>query len=354
MKLEFQIKLGISIAFILFLIPTCFSQTNWTVKSVDNSGLVNNVVRDLHQDSDGKIWIGTANGLNIVDGDNWDTYTKSDGLPHNIIWDIDEDSNGNIWVATQKGISKYNGKVWTNLNKDDGIVNNKVFTVEPDSKGNLWLGTKKGVSMYDGENWRTYSIDDGLINKVVVDIMEDASGRMWFATKKGISVYDGENWISFNTKDGLARNFVWSLAENSEGAIWIGTHTGGFNKLDGEDWEKIMKGSGYFDATIFAGAVGNGIIWTIVAGPIVGGALFVVFTVTAFLPSPNHLTSVYIDKNDNAWLSAQPKGVFMFDGKDWKEFNKNNGLPHNRVFEMLEMKDGTMWFGTKKGIAIME
>ncbi len=113
-------------------------------------------------------------------------------------------------------------------------------------------------------------------------------------------------------------------------------------------------GSGYYDFSILAGAIANGIIWTLVAGPAVGGTLFVVFAVAAAFPTPNHLTSVYIDANDNAWLAAQPKGVFMFDGKDWSQYNTNNGLPHNRIFDMLEMKDGTMWFGTKKGIAIME
>ena len=339
---------------ILLYTTTSYSQTNWTVKSVANSGLVNNLVLDLHQDSDGKIWVGTAAGLNIIDGENWDTYSKSNGLPHKVIWDIGEDTNGNIWVATPKGISKYNGKDWTNIDKDDGIAHNKVLTVEPDSKGNMWIGTKKGASMYDGENWRTFTVNNGLINNVVIDIMEDSGGRMWFATRKGISVYDGENWKSYNTKDGLKRNFVWSLAEDSNGNIWIGTHTGAFNKKNGENWETIQKGSGYYDTAILAGAVGNGIIWTLVAGPAVGGTLFVIFAVAGALPSSNHITSVYVDSNDNAWLSAQPKGVFMFDGKDWKEYNKNNGLPHNRVYEMLEMSDGSIWFGTKKGIAILE
>lgn len=353
MKKEFKLKSDITILLILLLTTTGFSQTNWTVKSSANSGLVNNVVRKLYQDSNGKIWVGTAKGLNIINDNNWDTYTRSNGLPHNIVWDIGEDNNGNIWVATQKGIALFNGKDWTYINRDDGIAHNKVFALETDSKGNVWLGTRKGVSMYDGENWRNYGTVDGLCHKVVIDIMEDESGHMWFATKKGISVYDGENWIGFNTKDGLARNFVWSLAEDSKGTIWIGTHTGAFNKLNGENWETIKKGSGYYDATILVGGILNGIIWGLVIGP--GGFIFTAIgAVGGALPSPNHITSVYIDAKDNAWLAAQPKGIFMFDGKDWSQFNKNNGLPHNRVYDMLQMDDGSMWFGTKKGIAIME
>lgn len=354
MNKQFHFRMMITILISLVVSPYAICQPDWTVKSSTNSGLVNNMVRKIYQDSHGKIWVGTAGGLNIIDGENWDTYTKSNGLPHQIVWDIGEDSKGNIWVATLKGIALYNGQDWSYIDQDDGIAHKKVFALETDSKGNVWLGTRKGVSMYDGENWRNFTVQEGLVHNVVTDIMEDGSGHMWFGTKKGISIYDGENWTTINTQDGLARNFIWSLAKDSKGTIWIGSHTGSFNKFDGTNWETLKKGSGYYDFTGLVGGIANGIIWTIALGPGVGVAMFVIFTAWGLAPSPTHITNVYIDSKDNAWLAAQPKGVFMFNGKDWKEYNKNNGLPHNRVYDMLEMNDGTMWFGTKKGIAIME
>jgi len=354
MKRAFQFKMVIAILTISIVTPVVLGQADWTVKSSANSELANNIVRKLYQDSHGKIWVGTANGLNIIDNDSWETFTKADGLPHKIVWDIGEDSKGNIWVATVKGIALFDGKDWSYFNKDDGIAHNKVFALEMDSKGNVWLGTKKGVSMFDGENWKTYTMSEGLVNNVVIDIMEDGSGNMWFATRRGVSIYDGENWTSFDIKDGLTRNFVWSLAEDSKGTIWFGTHTGAFSKYDGANWETIKKGSGYYDYTGLIGGIANGIVWTIALGPAVGATMFVVFTVWGAFPSANHYTSVYIDSDEKVWLAAQPKGVFMFDGQNWMQYNNKNGLPHNRVFDMLEMENGEMWFGTSKGIAIMK
>jgi len=79
---------------------------------------------------------------------------------------------------------------------------------------------------------------------------------------------------------------------------------------------------------------------------------FVVFAALGALPSqPAH---VYIDSEDKIWFAAQPKGVFMLNGQNQMHYSTKNGLPHNRVNDIMEMKDGSMWFATLKGIAILK
>ncbi len=329
-----------------------FSQTNWSVKTTKNSSLAFNVVSTLYQDLEGNIWVGTKNGLNRINGDQWDTYTKSSGLPHKSVTDICEDTKGNIWVATFKGLGKFSGGKWSYIQKSEGLINNKVFTVETDSKGRIWVGTKKGVSVFDGKDRKDYTTENGLINNWVTDIMEDNNGNIWFATKTGVSVFDGQNWKSFSKKDGMAMNYVGSMAQNSDGKIWFGALNGSFSSYNGSDWESIKKGSGYYNTAYILIAVIDGVAFTLVLGPVAGVVTFVAFAALGALPSQPVL--VYIDSGDKTWLATQPKGIYMFDGKNWMHYSTKNGLPHNRVTTILESKDGSMWFGTSKGIAILK
>ena len=73
------------------------------------------------QDSRGLIWIGTREGLNILnlDTDNLDYITEKQGLCNNNICGIAEDKNHNIWITTSSGVSR----VVIQRNHEDGTNN---------------------------------------------------------------------------------------------------------------------------------------------------------------------------------------------------------------------------------------
>ena len=76
---------------------------NFTVKD----GLSENVIYSLYQDKKGFLWIGTSNGLNRYDGNNFQTFFNENGnknsLSGNVIVDIFEDETGIFWIATRDG-----------------------------------------------------------------------------------------------------------------------------------------------------------------------------------------------------------------------------------------------------------
>ena len=54
------------------------------------------------EDAQGRIWVGTRNGLNLFDRESgtFKVFREDDGLPdHNII-SILPDSRGNLWIST--------------------------------------------------------------------------------------------------------------------------------------------------------------------------------------------------------------------------------------------------------------
>ena len=60
----------------------------------------------VHRDRTGKLWIGTQNGLLLVQGDSVVRLTCADGLTNTGIQSIAEDADGRLWVATSLGINR--------------------------------------------------------------------------------------------------------------------------------------------------------------------------------------------------------------------------------------------------------
>ena len=57
----------------------------------------------------GALWVGTDSGIDVLDGDHWRSFTRSDGLVAN---DTDMngffvDRDGSIWIGTSRGLSHY-------------------------------------------------------------------------------------------------------------------------------------------------------------------------------------------------------------------------------------------------------
>jgi hypothetical protein len=72
------------------------------------------------------------------------------------------------------------------------------------------------------------------------------------------------------------------------------------------------------------------------------------------LPS-NNLSCVGIDNFDYKWIGSYDKGLFKFDGSQFKVFNTfNSGLPSNRILKIVIDKYNSLWVGTDKGLAIFK
>ena len=74
----------------------------------NTKSFTNNFITQVMQDSRGLIWIGTREGLNILnlENDSLNYLTEKQGLSNNNVCGIAEDKNHNIWVTTSSGVSR--------------------------------------------------------------------------------------------------------------------------------------------------------------------------------------------------------------------------------------------------------
>jgi signal transduction histidine kinase/ligand-binding sensor domain-containing protein/DNA-binding response OmpR family regulator len=88
-------------------------------------------ILSLCMSSDQKLWIGTSNGLSVLNLSykpyQFLHYSERNGMPNNTVHGILEDSEGEIWISTNQGLSKLDVSqgVFLNFNKRDGLLNSE-------------------------------------------------------------------------------------------------------------------------------------------------------------------------------------------------------------------------------------
>ena len=111
-----------------------------------------NYIVSLQVDSDGIVWCGTwGGGLARFDGKNWRNYTMADGLPGNLIFMLHRDPSGKLWIGTNNGVAvlegeKIEAKKLKILTTKDGLFSDTVFSMATGEDGSKWLGSFGGVT----------------------------------------------------------------------------------------------------------------------------------------------------------------------------------------------------------------
>lgn len=59
---------------------------------------------------------------------------------------------------------------------------------------------------------------------------------------------------------------------------------------------------------------------------------------------------IYQDKKNNYWFGSWEDGLYKYDGTNLIHFTAKHGLPHHRIDDIKEDKDGNIYFNTIKGI----
>jgi ligand-binding sensor domain-containing protein/signal transduction histidine kinase len=130
-----------------------FSEGHFTLFTSED-GVPEGKIYDLYLDHAGRLWIAsTLGGLARVDDPSAErprfiTYTTAQGLSSNSINCITEDRYGRLYVGTARGLDRLDpasGRVKP-FTAADGLISGEVLVSFRDRKGDLWFGGKGGLS----------------------------------------------------------------------------------------------------------------------------------------------------------------------------------------------------------------
>tara|TARA_R110000868_G_scaffold85301_6_gene240085 strand:+ start:64726 stop:68943 length:4218 start_codon:yes stop_codon:yes gene_type:complete len=133
----------------------------YSLEQLDNTkGLSNSSVNSIFQDSENLLWIGTWDGLNRYDGNNFKIFRpeldNENSLSNQVILKIGEDNTGRIWILTIHGINRYDKKTdtfqryfFSRENKPP--LSESEFNMALDASKNVFCAVKDfGIGYYDG------------------------------------------------------------------------------------------------------------------------------------------------------------------------------------------------------------
>jgi signal transduction histidine kinase/ligand-binding sensor domain-containing protein/DNA-binding response OmpR family regulator len=351
-------------------------------------------VHDIFQDSKKRIWLGTTEGLYLINSNGRyrvfrHDETNKNSLSDDVIDRITEDKDGKLWIGTKNGLNKFDPETKTFVHhfsdpkNSNSLGANWVKAVFRDSHNNIWIGTQRGgVSRYNAadDTFTTFKHDPKNPNSIgyndILSFIEDAAGNIWVGTENGgISVY-GIKTKTFQTflndandKGSLSNNSVYCIYTDDIGNIWVGTYSGGVNFLPkfGDKFELYKEGTpinGLKNSSILSIAGdADGNVWLGTDG---GGLSFFdkgknTFTTYKKQPSnPNSIhsdfvTSVALIDKDLLGVGLYLGGFDLFNKKTGKFSHhmpdKNNvrSISSESVYAILKAKDGNVWLGTLNG-----
>jgi len=96
----------------------------------DESSLGYNRIKSFYEDSSGTIWIMTNGGgfsKFFPETMSFETYDQSDGLPNDVVFQMEEDDNGKLWISTGNGLACFDKdtREFRVFYVNDGLISNQ-------------------------------------------------------------------------------------------------------------------------------------------------------------------------------------------------------------------------------------
>lgn len=318
--------------------------------------LANKTITSLTVDNQNTLWIGTMRGLfrYPVTTNRLDSLNEESGMPNNIVRDLMFDQQGNLWVGTYRnGIFFLADGSITSFTKNDGLTTNIITSVVEIDKDHFILGNENGIlNVLDDGIISTYLPPIPIPTERLKNLFRDKSGKIWVSTYGGLVVLDGENSRQFNIENGFPDNFIRLAFQADDGSVWVGTKNAGiiiFNSLN--DWEQLSIDdslSSNYILSIEQDQDGRMIVGTISGLNIIKDRKVVKsVTVEDGLPSnfmfATHSVGKYI------WIASND-GLTGYSEDKVVNFNTENGMTSNIIYDVLADKNGNLWMPSENSI----
>ena len=364
--------------------------TRFLSKHDDFDSLSDPQVNIIHQDPDGRIWVGTNRGLNLFLPEKqafahfYHNPLDNQSLPSGPIVDIINDGNGNLWIASTDYLSHFNVEQQVFYSYKKNSSPKQINTLYLDNDNSLWVGTRLDGLYHlspDKENFQQYQFEKSnpasLSNNDIRAILRVRSGDLWIGTEEGglnIRRKGAQEFLHFerNSADrhSLSINDIWSLFQDSSGLIWVGTAGGGVNTT--MSFENRL--SRLTHAPQKVDSLSHEFVWDIEEDP-QGNIWFATLNgLDRYSPETdnfkhftqykdqanqtisNRIQTFTFDQQGKIWFGNQQGQVAVYDKEDkTTRLIQRENFPHDYVsYNRIRMIDkdrfGNIWVGTDDGL----
>ena len=391
------VKLRKFFSFLVFLfIPTeLLANDNIRLDQVSlDEGLSQGEVRVLLQDSDGYLWIGTQQGLNLYDGHRVRTISGPDNLLEiQRIDSIYQDKQNNIWIGSVPNrnflIDKSNNQI-TEISppfpETRDTQDSAIFEATEDSDDTLWVSSLRALfrkNKQDNQLTMVADFQPTLSTQELIRELLSFENFILVATSNGLFAVNKKSsrilpipYVEqlksppLPVSDGRDdRINVKGLAINQAGNLLLAT-VEGLYELDSRSLSLFLKGQSttislkvlepelniwhFIEESTFYWLATNEGLFRLDKN---GTKQFVLaYSKTRFNSADDNIISMIKDDEGNLWLGSRNDGAFKWTPNLGRftyyqqSSNSPKAISNNRVWSTAEDKQGNIWVGTRNGL----
>ncbi len=327
-------------------------------------GLIDNNPRSVQQLRDGRIAIGSENGLVLFDGARFETYShfSEPSIAGDYLYGVAEDDRGRIWIGSWDDTRDPNVSGGLFVLEQNTI--RRLFADGPHqaiagsvkavahSSGSVFVGGRDGVLEIRGEQVTAWGVDDGLPAGQVLGLLaeEDViwvgsegglvrigresggeavsvfkelggvrcftpvrlrSGVLAVPTDKGLYLLAEGRFTRLGRDDGLPSDQVVCLAEDQRGTLWIGTTRGLVVRSEGRTAliEAVIEQSG----------------------------------------EPAKIEAIVVTERGSVWAAVRLGGVYAVEERSMVAFGRESGIEGPLVKSVAFAPDGNLVVARRSG-----
>ncbi len=240
------------------------------------------------------------------------TWTQAQGLPQDSVRAITQTSDGYLWLGTVEGLVRFDGYEFVTFTKRQGkIPSNSILSLLTARDGTLWVGTSEGLASYKDGKFRIMTPADGVPSKSITSMAEDADGSLWLVADGTLSCLEKGKGHLVPLDRLKPIGSVRVVYKDPEDHIWVAGIGGIVAKHEGHDFQRVLGPEQLGDTVI---------------------------------------TNILRNK-DGLWMSGGQGLTRLQRGKAVEHYTTKDGLPNDRVLEMMVDHSGTLWLGTVSGLS---
>lgn len=289
-----------------------------------SEGIVPGEIRSLLLQGD-NLWIGGLYGIYMLNLENNEASNMSEGLPSPSVYSILRDSRGILYAGTYNGLAR-----WDSLQNDfhPVLIDSKAVTqnffvnclLESEDKRSIYVGGENSLYRYtpSTDKWEKSQMVSGVNVK---SLTHGIDGHLIVGTDDGLfDVFmDSVRHYRHDSRlpHSIAHNEIWSVMTDEQSNIWTG-HERGLS---------IASGSNIIKSFNLGQITQNG--------------------------EGNEISNIYRDTKKNLWLGGSNGLILLpLNGKaEWfRHTVESNSISHNRIRDILETENGSLWFATDGGV----
>ena len=312
------------------------------------------IAKSIYRDREGRLMVGTDNGLFRYDPTNGRTGKISDI----VTWTCLEDRLGDLWFGTETGLLYL--RQTPGLHAVEGLPENEsgpYTSMLRDSRGRFWASGSNGIfQLGDDGGIRHYAMSDSPFriphNKVRRIVQDPRTDELYFCSDGGILRYDEVSGQMVSMSIPGSHNWVYDLLPLKD-ELWAATFEGVFRlRKDGTTAARYTQQDGLSSddvARIIRGRLGR--VWVLTRDQHVFRIDPVSGEIAEPESAPEGTDSMCGDAEGRIWIAAANRILRITPQEDGSDIQAVTIHPDNDLesYSLVEA-EGRIWVCSSEGL----